>query len=77
MLFKNYNNMLKIYVIDQKYTGKELSMTIIGIYKYLDSESTECSYLLKVESWGKLYYINYSDQYADRMDYTSNVLLIQ
>ncbi|MCM1327183.1 MAG: cellulose binding domain-containing protein [Bacteroidales bacterium] len=53
-------------------------MTIIGLYKYLEGDS-DCGlhyeYVLKVVTWGKIYYIRY-DQYADNLNYFSNILSI-
>lgn len=50
-------------------------MTIIGYSKF-SGEKKSCSYVLKVVSWGKIYYINY-DEYADKLSYFSNILEIK
>ena len=51
-------------------------MTIIGLYRYLDEDSTDYEYLLKVTSWGEVYYIRYDD-YIEKLSYFSNILRIQ
>lgn len=53
-------------------------MTIIGLYKYLDGSTSgdalsHYEYILKVVSWGEIYYIRY-DRYADSLNYFSNIL---
>ncbi|MCR5210584.1 MAG: hypothetical protein K6C99_10270 [Lachnospiraceae bacterium] len=50
-------------------------MTIIGYTKYWDEVTNEYKYILKIESWGKIYYINY-DKYAESLSYYSNILEI-
>lgn len=50
-------------------------MTIVGYVKYLD-DSGNYHYLLKIESWGNIYYIDY-DEYADALSYVTNILEIK
>lgn len=50
-------------------------MTIIGLYGYPDGQSGNNRYILKVVSWGKVYYIDY-DEYAEKLDYASNILSV-
>lgn len=50
-------------------------MTIIGLYGCPGEQSGNYRYILKVVSWGKIYYINY-DEYAEKLDYASNILSI-
>lgn len=61
----------------EKRTGKKEStnshyMTIIG-YSRVPGDGKSYSYVLKVVSWGKIYYINY-DEYADKLSCFSNIL---
>ncbi|MCR4651942.1 MAG: hypothetical protein K5662_09360 [Lachnospiraceae bacterium] len=51
-------------------------MTIVGYSKYLRDDGINYEYVLKVVSWGKIYYINY-DEYADNLSYFSNVLEVK
>ena len=51
-------------------------MTIIGLYRYLNEDSTDYEYLLKVTSWGKVHYIRYDD-YIKKLSYFSNILRIE
>ena len=50
-------------------------MTIIGYTKYLDPDSNHYRYVLKVVSWGKIYYINF-DEYVDYMNLYTSILEI-
>lgn len=50
-------------------------MTIIGLLKYGREEDANPKYILKVVSWGRVYYIDY-DEYADKLSYFSNILSI-
>lgn len=50
-------------------------MTIIGLYGYPAGKSGNYRYILKVVSWGKIYYIDY-DEYAEKLDYASNILSV-
>lgn len=50
-------------------------MTIIGLYKYLDEKSTDYKHILKVTSWGKIFYIRY-DEYCKSLNFFSNILRI-
>ena len=59
---------------DQTGTGAHY-MTIIGLYQYLDETSWENQYILKVESWGNIFYIRY-DEYAENLNYFSSILKI-
>lgn len=49
-------------------------MTIIGLYKRTYKSGHK--YILKVVSWGKIYYIDY-DRYAKRLNYFSNILSVE
>lgn len=61
---------------DGDHTGTDAHyMTIIGLYKYLDETSLEDQYILKVESWGNIFYIRY-DEYAENLNYFSSILKI-
>ncbi len=48
-------------------------MTIIGIEKYLEESGISYKYILKVVSWGNIYYVNY-DEYAKKLSSFSNIL---
>lgn len=50
-------------------------MTIIGTHKYLDKASNHYETILKVESWGNIYYVRYDD-YSRRLSYVTNILRI-
>lgn len=50
-------------------------MTIIGLYRYSANDSSEDKYILKVVSWGNIYYIRY-DEYGSGLSYFSNILKI-
>lgn len=50
-------------------------MTIIGTHKYLDKASNHFETILKVESWGNIYYVRYDD-YSRRLSYVTNILRI-
>lgn len=50
-------------------------MTIIG-YSKSGGNGKSYSYVLKVVSWGKIYYINY-DEYAEKLSYFSNILEVR
>ena len=50
-------------------------MTIIG-YSKTGGNGKSYSYVLKVVSWGDIYYINY-DEYADKLSYFSNILEVR
>ncbi len=61
---------------DGKGSHREINshyMTIIGYSKFSGKDKKRCSYVLKVVSWGEIYYINY-DEYADKLSYFSNIL---
>ena len=51
-------------------------MTIIGLYRYSAHHSSEDKYILKVVSWGNIYYIRY-DEYGDSLSFFSNILKIR
>ena len=51
-------------------------MTIIGYSKYIKDDGISYSYILKVVSWGDIYYIDY-DEYADKINYFTNILEIK
>ncbi len=51
-------------------------MTIIGYSKYLKEDGINYRCILKVVSWGQIYYIDY-DKYADKLSYFSNILEIK
>lgn len=59
--------------IDGTITGHY--MTIVGMYKYLAPEEKDCSYILKVASWGDIYYVRY-DMYKDNLSYFTNILSV-
>ena len=50
-------------------------MTIVGLYKFATDQPLHHNYLLKVVSWGQVYYINY-DMYADKLSMFSNILSV-
>ncbi len=50
-------------------------MTIIGLYKYVNEEECENEYILKVLSWGEVYYIRY-EEYVDEISYFSNIIKV-
>ena len=53
------------------------NMTIIGYTKYLKEDGETYGYILKIVSWGNIYYVNY-DQYTKTwLDFTSNILEIK
>ncbi len=74
MLYSNWT-IAKENVKIKKSTNSHY-MTIIGYYKYLGKDDKNCSYILKVVSWGEIYYINY-DKYADKLSYFSNILEVR
>lgn len=51
-------------------------MTITGLMKVLDQDTMEYKTVLKVVSWGEVYYIDY-DEYADKLSYFSNILVVK
>lgn len=50
-------------------------MTIIGLYRYPVGQQQDDRYILKVVSWGSVYYIDY-EMYARKLDYFSNILSV-
>lgn len=50
-------------------------MTITGLLEVLDQNTMEYKKVLKVVSWGKVYYIDY-EEYADKLSYFSNILSV-
>lgn len=78
------NNLLELYFNSNdarleesdKEDVKSHYMTIIGYSKFLRDDGINYEYVLKVVSWGKIYYINY-DKYSDNLSYFSNVLEIK
>lgn len=50
-------------------------MTVIGLIKYLNEDGTAYDYVMKVTSWGKIYYINYQE-YSKNFSTFSNILSI-
>ncbi|MCH5249049.1 MAG: cellulose binding domain-containing protein [Lachnospiraceae bacterium] len=50
-------------------------MTVIGLYRFADSDTMDYKYILKVVSWGNIYYIDYNE-YADKLSYFSNILSV-
>ena len=50
-------------------------MTVIGIYKSFDKVNRHYDYIMKVVSWGGLYYIRY-DEYQYFLSPVSNILAI-
>ena len=61
------------YVKPEKVSGHY--MTVIGLVKYLNAEGTSYNYIMKVASWGEIYYINYQD-YSKNLSYFTNILSI-
>ena len=58
---------------DRDFSGHYMS--VVGYVKY-DNCGMDFEYLLIVESWGKLFYLNYNE-YAKLLGYRNNVLLYQ
>ncbi len=56
-------------------TVKSHYMTIVGYQKYIDETSMDYHYILKVVSWGDVYYVNY-DEYAQKLSYVTNILSV-
>ncbi|MDE6213908.1 MAG: hypothetical protein K2M70_10595 [Lachnospiraceae bacterium] len=56
-------------------TAKSHYMTIIGLHKYASDQPMQYKYILEVESWGHIYYIDY-DLYANKLGYCSNILSV-
>lgn len=50
-------------------------MTIVGYRKYIDGSSMDYHYILKVVSWGEVYYVNY-DEYMQKLSYVTNILSV-
>ncbi len=50
-------------------------MTCIGLYKTIQKDGTGYDYIMKVVSWGKIYYIRY-DEYSNNLSCFSNILAI-
>lgn len=50
-------------------------MTIVGYQKYIDDTSMDYHYILKVVSWGDVYYVNY-DEYMQKLSYVTNILSV-
>lgn len=50
-------------------------MTIVGLTKFATDQPAHYNYVLKVVSWGRVYYINY-DMYANKLGYCSNILSV-
>ena len=50
-------------------------MTIVGYQKYIDDTSMDYHYILKVVSWGEVYYVNY-DEYMQKLSYVTNILSV-
>lgn len=50
-------------------------MTVIGLIKNLNEEGTGYDYVMKVTSWGEVYYINYQD-YSKHFSVFCNILSI-
>ena len=50
-------------------------MTVIGLIKYLNEDGNGFDYVMKVTSWGEIYYINYQD-YCKNFSCFSNILSI-
>ena len=61
---------------DEDQSCKSHYMTIIGVYRYLDEDSTNYEYILKVTSWGEVFYIRYDD-YVKKLSCVSNILKIE
>ena len=76
-LYKNLNDAI---AVNQRGAGvnpiESHYMTIIGYYKYYKENSNHYSYILRVVSWGKEYFINY-DEYRENISYINNVLEIK
>ena len=50
-------------------------MTVIGLYRSLNEAECEYEYILKVVSWGEIYYVRY-DEYANNINYFTNILRV-
>lgn len=50
-------------------------MTIIGYVKFFDKDGHRNKYLLKVVSWGRIYYIDF-DYFMSQYDICTNILEI-
>ena len=50
-------------------------MTIIGLNKYYNEKTADYEYILKVSSWGRVYYIRY-DEYGDSLNAFGNIFKI-
>lgn len=51
-------------------------MIVIGLYKFIKADGSDYDYIMKVTSWGEIYYIRY-DEYSENLDYFSNILSIR
>ena len=51
-------------------------MTVLGLIKSLNAERTGYDYVMKVASWGEIYYINYQE-YSKNFSSFSNILSIE
>ena len=50
-------------------------MTVIGLEKTINTEGTDYDYVMKVTSWGTVYYINYNE-YSKNLSYFTNILSV-
>ena len=50
-------------------------MTVIGLEKTINTEVTDYDYVMKVTSWGTVYYINYNE-YSKNLSYFTNILSV-
>ncbi len=74
-LYKNLKSAETTNISDSRGTNGHY-MTIIGYSKYLQDDGINYRYILKVVSWGEIFYIDY-DEYADKLSYFSNILEIK
>ena len=74
-LYPNEVSVKEKRMSDENERVKQHYMTVIGLSKYYEEETQNPKYLLKVVSWGNIYYIDY-DEYADKLSYFSNILSV-
>lgn len=72
-----YRNIASARAMNMKDYERTVShyMTIVGYQKYIDDTSMDYHYILKVVSWGEVYYVNY-DEYMQKLSYVTNILSV-
>ncbi|MBQ3601352.1 MAG: VWA domain-containing protein [Lachnospiraceae bacterium] len=70
-----YSDMISARICGKTEGTNDHYMTIVGVYKYRDISTFEEEYILKVVSWGDIYYINYN-KYAEKLSYVTNILSV-